>query len=125
QAEYQRRWRFTCQCECCQLTGEEQIISDYRRESAHRIRGSVRNGMESKEYQFLLPRLKNSVKFMQDEGFRGSALATVCYDVCQIAVLAREIEVAKIYSKIALAEFVLGTGKFSMFSKRMKEIVDA
>lgn len=125
QAEYQSRWRFTCQCECCQLTGEAQVISDYHRESAHRIRGTVRNGMDSKEYQHILPRLKNAVKSMQDEGFRGSALATVCYDVCQIAVLAGEIEVAKTYSKIALAEFVLGTGQFSSFSIRMREITDA
>ena len=62
---------------------------------------------------------------MQDEGFRGSTLATVCYDVCQIATIAGDIEVAKTYSKIALAEFVLGTGQFSLFSIRMKEINEA
>jgi hypothetical protein len=122
QAEYQSRWRFTCHCECCQLTGVAQVISDCRRESAHKLRGDVYKGMENKEYGRLLPNLLKAVEFMQDEGFRGSALATVCYDVCQIATLVGNIDVAKAYSKIALQEFVLGTGKFSVFSMRMKEI---
>jgi SET domain len=122
QAEHQRRWRFTCQCECCQLTGDAQVISDCRRESAYQMRGTVRDWMENQHYRHLLPRMKKAAKFMQDEGFRGSTLATVCYDVCQIATLARDIEVAKVYSKIALEEFVLGTGESSVFSVRMKEI---
>ena len=125
QAEYQRRWRFTCQCECCQLTGEAQIISDYHREGAYQIREALQQWMEKKNYRDILPRMEKAVKFMQDEGFRGSALATVCYDVCQVATLAGDINIAKTYSKIALDEFVLGTGELSKFSRRMKEIYKA
>jgi len=69
--------------------------------------------------------MKKAAGCLEAENLRGSALATLCCELCQIATMAGDIQSAQAYSKIALRHFVLGTGRFSLFSKRMTEINDA
>jgi hypothetical protein len=122
QAKLKENWRFICQCDCCQLTDKAQIASDSRRERVKRITESIGTIVNDRNtIKRTLLQIKMAIKDMEEERVRGVLLASVCYDAYQIALLAKDLELAKKYIGMAHAEYLLGTGPASSKTKRMKE----
>jgi len=124
QARVQKIWRFTCQCECCVLTGAAQVASDSRRQHVERIVDSV--GILDRDKAMLklsLQQIDVAIKCAEEEGLRGVSVASMCYDGYQIALTAKDLGKAKGYIRRVHAEYLLATGPTSAETKKMKRFV--
>lgn len=124
QALLRRVWRFECQCECCVLSGEDQIRSDVRRETISRTLSAIGSINTKAELRRAKSQVQRAVTFTKEEGIRGGLLACVCYDGYQIFLLARQLREAKNCIEMAYQEYLLGTGPDSPETRKMKNYLE-
>jgi hypothetical protein len=124
QACFQRVWRFDCKCEICQLEGNAQITSDVRRQSIRRIHLSAGVISHNAQLTRSVSQVKVAVRYLQEEGIRGSLMARVGYDGYQIALLANDLNQARVYINLAYNEYLLGAGPTSSDTLKMNHYLE-
>ena len=112
-------WRFTCNCECCQLTGTERESSDKCRQLIRKA--DVMVGFHSTTE--VLPLIKESLKCCEKERLFGTVCARICYDEYQLALQTENLREATKFIKWAYEQYLLGTGPGSNQTKKMAAYV--
>lgn len=115
-----RGWRFDCQCECCQLTGPAQTLSDKRRTKIKEIDDEVAFNVS----RGMIILLKMALEYAEEEGLRGTAKTRICYDGFQVALGLKNLAEAKKFIKMCHDEYLLATGPTSEETQKMRRYME-